>query len=384
MGSGSQTNGRDAEQATALPSTSWIINLPAMASRVLHIDAGREWRGGQRQVLLLARGLRERKYEPLVVAPPGSPLVQRLRRAGIATSSVAMRGDWDLVAARRIRALIRTWNAGIVHVHDARAHAIALIALLDRPSIPLIVTRRVAQQPRGIRRQYSARVTRFLAASEAVRDALANGGVDPDRIEVVYPGVPAPSVEKARDWRVECRWPAESVVCGVVGGGTDLDGALLLSIVERMAPDAQRRTRLLTFGGPGTGAYDVAGVPAFRAGFVDELHPALAGVDILVHLATTEGVGTALIDSMALGVPPITFAVSGFPALVDPRRTGVVVPAGDVGAFADALSHLILADTERRTLAARGPARSAQFSVDRMVDRVEAEYRRALSSGAGR
>ncbi len=367
--------------ATALPSTSCAINLTHMASRVLHIDSGREWRGGQRQVLLLARGLRDRQYEPLVVAAPDSPLVQRLRRAGIATSAVAMRGDWDLVAARRIRALIRTWNAGIVHVHDARAHAIALIALLDRPAIPLIVTRRVAQAPRGIRGQYAARVTRFLAASDAVRDALATSGVDAGQIAVVYPGVPVPSVEKPRDWRSECRWPRESVVCGVVGAGDDTDGALLLSIVERMAPDARRRARLLIFGGPGTGADDVAGIAAFRAGFVDELHPALAGVDILVHLATSEGVGTALIDAMALGVPPITFGVSGFPALVDARRTGIVVPAGDIAAFADALSHLVLADTERQTLAARGPARSAQFSVDRMVDRVDGEYRRALGGG---
>ena len=354
-----------------------------MASRILHIDSGREWRGGQRQVLLLARGLRQRDYEPLVVAAPGSPLVQRLRRAGIATSAVPMRGDWDLVAARRIRALVRTWNAGIVHAHDARAHAIALIALLDRPHVPLIVTRRVAQPPRGIRRQYATRVTRFLAASETVRDALERGGVEPERVEIVYPGVPAPAVEKARNWRVECRWPPESVICGVVGAGTDVDGSLLWSIAERMSPDARRRARIVTFGGTGSGAFDLAGVPAFRAGFVDEIHPALAGVDVLLHLATSEGVGTALIDAMALKVPPITFAVSGFTALVDPRRTGVIVPAGDVGAFADALSHLILADTERQTLAAQGPARSAQFSVERMVDRVEGEYRRALAATPG-
>jgi glycosyltransferase involved in cell wall biosynthesis len=87
-----------------------------------------------------------------------------------------------------------------------------------------------------------------------------------------------------------------------------------------------------------------------------------------------------LIDAMALKVPPITFAVSGFAALVDARRTGVIVPAGDIDAFADALSHLILADTERRTLAEHGPARSAEFRVDRMVDCVEAEYRHALGT----
>jgi hypothetical protein len=350
-----------------------------MPPRILHIDSGREWRGGQRQVLLLARGLRQRDYEPLVVAPPGSPLVQRLRRAGIATSAVPMRGDWDLVAARRIRALARTWNAGILHAHDPRAHAIALIALLDRPRIPLIVTRRVAQPPRGIRRQYTGRVTRFLAASDAVRDALLRGGVDAERIEVVYPGVPAPAVDAPRDWHAECRWAPDTVVCGVVGASADADGTLLDSIVERMSPDARRRARFVTFGGAATGAYEVAAVPAFRAGVVDEIHPALAGVDVMVHLATSEGVGTALIDAMALGVPPVTFAVPGFTAFVDPGRTGVIVPPGDIAAFADALSHIILADTERRTLARHGPSRSARFSVDRMVERVESEYRRSLA-----
>src|SRR5688500_5148574 len=76
--------------------------------RVLHLDSGREWRGGQRQVYLLARGQREQGHEPLVIAAPESPLMRRLRSAGIAAASVRMRGDWDLAAARRVRAVLRT------------------------------------------------------------------------------------------------------------------------------------------------------------------------------------------------------------------------------------------------------------------------------------
>ena len=170
-----------------------------MPPRILHIDSGHEWRGGQRQVLLLARGLRERGYEPLVVAPPGSPLVQRLRRVGVATSAVVMRGPWDLVAARRIRSLARTWNAQIVHAHDPRAHALALVALLDRPRVPLVVTRRTTHAPRGIRRRYSARVTRFIATSRAVAESLRSTDIGRARVAVVPPGVPHPTVATPRD-----------------------------------------------------------------------------------------------------------------------------------------------------------------------------------------
>jgi len=51
--------------------------------RIIHIDSGRSWRGGQRQVFLLATGLRDLGYRTLVVAPTGSPLIRRAEQAGL-------------------------------------------------------------------------------------------------------------------------------------------------------------------------------------------------------------------------------------------------------------------------------------------------------------
>ena len=350
-----------------------------MPPRILHIDSGREWRGGQRQVLLLARTLRERGYEPLVVAAPGSALVQRLRRVGIATSAVPMRGPWDLVAARRIRALVRTWNAQLVHVHDPRAHALGLIALLDRPRIRLIVTRRSTQAPRGIRRRYGARVARFIATSRAVADSLAAAGIGRSRIAVVPPGVPTPTVATARDWRTECRWPATSVLCAVVGAGVHESDELLESIAARLRPAARRRARLLLFGGVSSGACTIGGIDAFRAGVVDEIHPAIAGADLLLHIATTDTLGTVLLDAMALGVPPVSFAGHGMAELVEHEQTGLLVPPDDVAGFARAVSQLIADDRTRRAIAKRGPARAARFGVDVMAEGVEMIYRDVLA-----
>ncbi len=86
--------------------------------RVLHIDSGIGWRGGQRQVYLLATGMRERGHEPVVIAPPGSPLLARARGAGLAATAVSARGDWDLIAVRRIRARLRAWKPQIVDALD--------------------------------------------------------------------------------------------------------------------------------------------------------------------------------------------------------------------------------------------------------------------------
>jgi len=349
-----------------------------MELRILHVDSGREWRGGQRQVLLLARSQREQGHEPLVVAATDAPLLHRLRSAGLAASGVRMRADWDLAAARRLRNLIHTWRPDVVHAHDARAHALAMGALIGRRTLPLVVTRRVAFVPRG-RLKYGPRIARFIAISQAVQAALQQGGVPADRIEIVYSGVPLPRVEAPRDWRTERGWGPETVLCGVVGAMTAEKGVRLLSAIgEQLAPELRSRVRLVLLGGSATGTETLGGIEAFRAGFVDEVHPAMAGLDMLWHPSSAEGLGTAVIDAMALRIPPVAFAVGGLPELILDGTTGSLVAPGDVAAFARSAGALIADPEQRSRLAAAGPARAAEFGVERMVAGTERVYRHVL------
>ncbi|MCC6318967.1 MAG: glycosyltransferase family 4 protein [Gemmatimonadaceae bacterium] len=346
--------------------------------RILHIDSGREWRGGQRQVYLLARGQRAAGDEPIVIGQPEGPLVRRLRGVGAAASAVRMRGEWDLAAARRIRAQIRGWRPHIVHAHDARSHALAMAALIGVRGVPLVVTRRVINAPRG-RLKYGSRVARFIAISAAVREALVTAGVDPRRVDVVHSGVPAPRVAAARDWRVELGWPADAVVCGIVGAMTAEKGiGILHDVAARLPDDVREHARLVLLGGHARGRESIEGLEAFRAGFVDEIHAAMAGLDILWHPSSAEGLGTSVIDAMALRVPPVAFAVGGLPELVDNEHSGLLVPAGNVAAFAAAVARLVRDAPAREQLAAAGPARAAEFSVERMIEGSRAAYARVL------
>ena len=350
-----------------------------MGLRILHIDAGREWRGGQRQVWLLAQGLRARGHEPLVVGIPDSPLLQRLRARGVAVAAVPMRADWDLRAARRIRALVRAWRPDVVHAHDARAHAIAIAALLGF-DVPLVVTRRVAFVPKSVRLKYGKRVSRFIAISDAVRDAMVRGGVDRGRIDVVFSGVPIPEVTKARDWRLECGWSDDAVLCGVVGAMTAEKGIGLLTAVARaLPPTARLRARLVLLGGHSSGRCNIGGLEAYRAGFVDEIHAAMSGLDILLHPSSAEGLGTAVIDAMALGIPPVAFAVGGLVELVEHERNGLLVPIADAAGFANAAARMITDERLRRRLGSAGPLRAADFDVESMVAGSEAVYAQVLA-----
>lgn len=349
--------------------------------RIVHLDSGSSWRGGQRQALLLAVGLRERGLEPLLIGVPGSPLVARARAAGLAVAAIPMRADWDIRAARKIRARIRAWNADLVHAHDARSHALALVALLGQRGVPLVVTRRVPFTPRSVRMKYGDRVARFIAVSRAVRDAMVAGGVDESRIDVVHSGIEIPQLPVAtRNWRDELGWPADSVICGIVGAMTGEKGIDLLDAIAAGLPHAIRgRTRLLLLGGEARGHLSVSGVAAFSAGFVDDIQPAMAGIDVLWHPSRAEGLGTAVLDAMALEVPPVAFAVGGLTEVTVSGESGILVPPGDIPAFAAAASRLITDPKLRRRLGTGAGERSASFSAAAMTKGTEAVYKRVTT-----
>ena len=350
-----------------------------MTLRSLHIDAGRTWRGGQRQVFLLATSLRAHGREPLVVSVGGSPLLDRLQATGIATASIPMRSDWDLRSAKRLRSIIRAWRPDIVHAHDARAHAISLIALAG-DTTPLVVTRRVTFPLKSVRVKYGLRVTRFIAISNAVKTAMVRSGVDAQRVVVVHSGVPTPSAPSPRDWRKELGWPRDTVVAGVVGAMTAEKGIdSLRHVGSWLSEGAISRTRVVLLGGTAKGPIKLGPLRGQQAGFVSDVHNGMAGLDVLWHPAAEEGLGTVLIDSLALQVPPVAFDVGGISEIVENNKNGLLVPLGDMRAFAAAHESLLDAGLRGR-LAADGPARAAVFSVEAMTQGVERVYQDILTA----
>jgi glycosyltransferase involved in cell wall biosynthesis len=142
------------------------------------------------------------------------------------------------------------------------------------------------------------------------------------------------------------------------------------------------RLRLVLLGGTAVGAGEFGGMHAYRAGFVDAIHDAMAGLDMLWHPSAAEGLGTAVIDAMALGVPPVAFATGGLAELVEPGLSGLLVPPGNTAAFALEVARMASDDAIRHRLADGGRARAAQFGVDRMVDGTAAVYERVLAAAS--
>jgi glycosyltransferase involved in cell wall biosynthesis len=319
--------------------------------------------------------MKARGFETAIVAPAGSPLVDKARAHGIETFALPLRGDFDLASALSLRKIINQWKPDVVHAHDAHSHGIALFALIGKKSPSLVVSRRVTFPPKNARVKYGKRVSKFIAISQAVRESLIGAGVESDRISVVHSGVQMPPALKPRDWRAQRGWPRASVICGVVGAMTVEKGlAELDAIAGHLPDDVFRSVRIVFIGGTTAGASTCGGVEAYRAGFLPDIEEAIAGLDLLWHPSRSEGLGTVVIDAMALGVPPIAFAVGGLPELIEDGVSGRLIRPGDISGFSRAAAVLIRDSALRRRLA-EGAARQARnFTDDLMTERTLEVY----------
>jgi hypothetical protein len=150
--------------------------------RVLHLDAGREMRGGQWQVLRLIQGLAAQGVESTLLARKDAPLYVAARKEG-----------WRVEPLNLTRAMLELRCHDLVHAHDARSHTLGTL-LRTRP---LVVARRVAF-PVGSRWKYG-RAKRYIAVSEFVKGVLIEGGVPAEKISVIYDGVPILDVAQGKD-----------------------------------------------------------------------------------------------------------------------------------------------------------------------------------------
>ena len=101
----------------------------------------------------------------------------------------------------------------------------------------------------------------------------------------------------------------------------------------------------------------------------------LATFDVFAFPSLNEGMGRALIEAMAVGLPAVATRVGGIPDVVADGETGLLVPARDEAALADALLKL-LRDPARRQAYGHAARRSMdeRFDVEAMVRAIDRLY----------
>ncbi len=372
---------------------------PAGASRarVLLLIKGLG-RGGAEQLLVNAveHGDRTRfDYEVAYLLPWKDAFVPELEALGVQVT--CLQGARGMGWIGRLRSLIRGRGIEVLHVHSPYVAAMVR-ASLGRAR-PVLVTTEHNVWERYHRSTYWANAITFprndhvFAVSEEVRQSIRypralrflptprletlHHGIDVDRV------VATPGPNGVRD---ELGIAPGAPVVGTVANFKPHKGyEYMLQIaahVARERPDVR-----FVFVGQGPMEQEmlaearrlgVADTIVF-AGFREDALRLVRSFDVFAMSSIHEGLPLALLESMALGCPPVATRVGGVRAVIEDGVNGVTVEARRPEQQARAVLGLLEDDGLRRRLAAGARERARAFDVRQAVRRIEQVYGELLA-----
>ncbi|HKT44000.1 MAG TPA: glycosyltransferase [Gaiellaceae bacterium] len=314
----------------------------------------------------------------------------------------------DARAVLRLAQLIRRERPTILHTHTAKAGAVGRLAavLAGRARPPIVVHtfhghvlrgyfNRVATLGfRGLERALAGVTTKLIAVSPEVRDDLVALGVAPaSKFEVIRLGIEleqrvAPDDGARRETRRQLGLSGDPFLVGWVGRMTAVKRTDLVVRVLRRLVDRGVDAHLLLVGdGPDRDgleryAHELGVIRrCLFLGYQEDVAPYYEAMDALLLPSVNEGTPVSVIESLAAGRPAVATRVGGTPDVVRDGVDGFLVDSDDADDLAARLAELAADPARRARMGASGRERVLErYAVDRLVDDVDALYRRLLAS----
>jgi glycosyltransferase involved in cell wall biosynthesis len=341
----------------------------------------------QQHVDVVAYALSARGARGLRTAVESSiEVIDRPLPAGVLTRLLRRR-DWP-----RAEQLIGTVDVvhGTNYVVPPAQHAGEVVTVYDLTAVrfPEMVEPASLRYPDLVKRAAARGAFVHVTAAAIGEEVVDLLGVSSDRVRVVASGVDAPAApgDAARGRRLAgaCRYV---IALGTVEPRKGLPD--LVAAFDRVASDASRRdVALVIAGADGWGADElVRAIDASphrrrirRLGWVDDRARAdlLAGATVLAMPSRYEGFGYPPLEAMAAGTPVVATSVGSLPEVLG--DAAMLVPAGDVDAFAESLVALVDDAVLQRQLQDAGRGRAAEFSWDACANAMIELYREASAS----
>src|SRR5579859_4999460 len=380
--------------------------VPGRPIRVLQLITSLERGGAENHLFALLTHADRQAFEleTAVISGEGE-LVPIFREAGIPVHLLKARSRLDPLALARLVRLLRRGHFDIVHSHLFRADIYAGLAvgrLGDRR--PLLVSTRhnddrfflnpfVGLVHYGV----SARQDLIIAISDHIaRFTVSRGVRHPERVRRVYHGFEPPLTQalerEGQQIRRDLGIEPDAFLVGNVGRLAPQKGQRHLIAAMPLLLERVPRARAIIAGAGDLEEYlrDLAA----EIGVAERVHvlgprkdvPALMhAIDVFVMPSIWEGFGLVLLEAMAAGRPIVASRVATIPEVVVDGETGLLVPAGDPLALAEALARFADQPALASRLGEAGRERvRRQFSLEKMVGDTELLYRELVEDrGSG-
>lgn len=334
----------------------------------------------------LARGLAGQFQFVFACLDELGPLGESLRREGFVVEVLGRKAGLDVGCVRRLAQFLARQQVALVHAHQYTPffYARAPFWLARRP--PVLFTEHGRFHPdlpnrkrMLFNRLFLRQCDRVVAVGQAVKQALvANEGIPPGRIDVIYNGVRleafAPDPSARHEVRRELGIGPQAPVAILVARLDPIkDHATALEVAARVQQTHPDFRLLLVGEGPSRPAIEAHIAARGLAGTVhllglrSDVPRLLAAADLFLLTSRSEGIPVTLIEAMGAGLPVVATQVGGVPEVVIENETGLLAPAGDAAALAEAVQRLLADPTWRQRLGRAGQARAAAlFSQEAM------------------
>lgn len=358
--------------------------------KILHLETGRHLYGGALQVAYLLLGLGDYKdCTNILVCPRGSAIAEQVETYADKLYTETIRGDLDLFFLFRLIRIIKKEQPDLIHLHSRRGADVLGGLAACYCGIKCILTRRVDNPENRffIKLKYKL-YDQVITISQGIKRVLVDQGLAEKDIAVVTSAVNLNQYRSREvDIKKRFRLPSDSFVIGVVAQLIERKGHRFLF---QIAPEILRQFPYVRFLILGKGPLEQRlkdqceqlGIveEVLFPGFISDLENILPGLNLLVHPAYMEGLGVALIQAVACGVPIVAARAGGIPEVVKDGENGYLVPPRNAKALLEKITYLLhRPDTARRFGENGIKIAENEFSIERMVRENHAIYKKLLA-----
>lgn len=372
------------------------------------MDAG----GAATNTITSVDRLRERGFSTAlaygVTTDTAAPPMARLRELGVDTFYLPrmlreVAPFRDLATLWQLIGIIRRRGFDLVHTHCSKAGALGRLAAM-MCGVPVVHTPHghifygyFGHVPTGffvsVERWLAKRTKVLVSLTDLETHESVERGIGRRRQYVTVPsGVPLRSFRDlaAQDGcalRESLGIGEDAIVAVSMGRLVPIKGFdVLLAAMERagercpslhliVVGDGEQRAQLESAAASGT-----MGARVHFLGHRDDVRPALAAADFFALASRNEGMGRAIIEAMAAGVPVLATWTGGIPTLIEDGESGLLVEPGNAEALAEGMARFAGSPELRGALGSAGAdAVFPAYDEDTMIDGLAGIYTGILS-----
>ncbi len=359
-----------------------------------HLNAG----GISSYLILLGKGLKEKGHNVSIVSSGGN-MVDDLESKGIVHIQIDMQTKSELSvkvyqALHKLVRLVRKEQIDIIHANTRVTQVIGQLLSQITGRVYISTCHGFFKKRLG-RQLYPCWGDCVIAISEAVAQHLIKDfGVPSSRIALIPNGVDPRAyplmdedLKKIKKHKLSLK---NGPLIGIISRLSDVKGhQYLIEAMPRVVYQYIDASLLIV----GEGKMD-ASLRALvkEKGLEDHIkfHPMVGKTaellplfDIFVMPSIQEGLGLAVMEAQAAGLPVIASNVGGLPSIVKHQQTGLLVPPRDSEALADAILWFLDNKEEAKRIGSQAKAFiQEEFPVIRMVEKTMGVYEKVYKKNS--